>query len=327
VPAYYAAKYLRRSGIPTVGILRSDDALCWGLMDRFVFGRKEERVSGIVCVSEFLQQRVLERRPGSVAVRKIASGTFVPSETARPPKRTLRIAYVGRLVQEHKRAPDVARALVRATKEVQGVEAILFGDGSARGEVERILKSEGPCSVRVAGKIKSEEVYKQLLDCHAIVLLSDSEGLPMSIMEGMACGCVPVCLRVRSGIPELVEDEVTGLLVHDRGESFVSAIRRLRNEAGLWERLSKAARAKIENGYSIQTCAKQWAELLGELHAKSGPKRPIEIPQRIKLGAAHPGFAHQDPRPSRVPLPVQVYRRTRIAAGRWRRMVLGQPLP
>jgi glycosyltransferase involved in cell wall biosynthesis len=31
-------------------------------------------------------------------------------------------------------------------------------------------------------------------------------------MEAMACGVVPICLRMRSGVPELIEDGVTGLL-------------------------------------------------------------------------------------------------------------------
>ena len=39
------------------------------------------------------------------------------------------------------------------------------------------------------------------------------------MLEGMACGCVPVCLAMRSGIPELVQHSVSGLIVGDREDS------------------------------------------------------------------------------------------------------------
>jgi glycosyltransferase involved in cell wall biosynthesis len=319
VPGYYAAKYLKQSGIPSIGVLRSDAPFYWGLSDNFVLGRSKDRIAGLVCVSDYLRQRVLERRPESVEVRRIASGTPMPSETSPPPGETLRIAYVGRLVEEQKRASEMALALARATKEVHGVEAVLFGDGPARTEVERILAQAGAKSVRLAGPIESEEIQKRLLDCQVIVLLSDYEGTPIAVMEGMACGCVPVCLRIRSGIPELVEDGVTGLLVDDRAEGFVTAIRRLRHEAGLWERLSRAARARIASDFSIEACAAQWAELLHCLRDKSGSKRGIQIPRRLKLPPPHPSFGGEDPRPFRPPPLVHWYRRSRMAAGRWRR--------
>jgi hypothetical protein len=121
---------------------------------------------------------------------------------------------------------------------------------------------------------------------------------------------------------------MTGLLVNDRGDSFVNAIRRLRTEPGLWERLARGARAKIESGYSNRVCALQWAELLHLLHERSGPKRAIEVPVRIKLPPTHPGFAHEDRRsPLPPPFYVRWYRRARMASGRLRRQLLGQPIP
>ncbi|HNR72364.1 MAG TPA: glycosyltransferase family 4 protein [Verrucomicrobiota bacterium] len=327
VPALFAGRYLREAGIPIIGVLRSDDSFYWALYERFGLGKEQDRVNGLVCVSEFLARKVAQRLPPAIQLRKIPSGTPVPSQTATAAQTTLRIAYVGRMVEEQKRVLSLARALARVTREVSGVEAFLYGDGPERPQVERILAEEHASSVHVAGSVPNEQLQAQLLEAHAIVLLSDYEGTPIALMEGMACGCVPVCLWIRSGIPELVEHGVTGLVVDDRGDSFVNAVRRLRMEPGLWERLSVAARARIENGYSIESCARRWAELLHSLHDNRGPKRPIHIPRRIKLPPPHPGFGGQDPRPHRPPFPVRFYRRARITAGRWRRRLLGQPIP
>ncbi len=112
----------------------------------------------------------------------------------------------------------------------------------------------------------------------------------------MACGVVPICLRMRSGVPELIEDGVTGLLVRDREGDFVAAVRRLREEPGLWERLSRAARAKIEAEYSNEACAALWESFLRELHSTTRPNRSLRIPYRVTLPSIHPALAREDHR-------------------------------
>ncbi len=54
VPAYFAAGYARRSGLPTIGVLHSDDPFHWGLVEEFIKGRPEFRVPTVVAVSSFL---------------------------------------------------------------------------------------------------------------------------------------------------------------------------------------------------------------------------------------------------------------------------------
>jgi colanic acid/amylovoran biosynthesis glycosyltransferase len=319
-PAFFASRLVREAGIPTVGVLHSDDEFYHGLMRAFVFGPRESCVSSLVCVSRELERQALAEKPSHTDVRRIAYGVPIPASQVRRQPTRLRIAYLGRLVEEQKRITEVTRAFCRVVREVPGTDAVLFGDGDARSAVEKILADEGAgLEVRLAGRVDPGRIQGDLLHCDVIVLLSDYEGLPIALMEAMACGCVPVCMRIRSGIPELVADGVTGLLVESRGDELVSAIRRLREEAGLWDRLSKGARAKIAKDYSIGACAKQWAQLFRELKAASGPKRPIEIPRRIKLPPPHPGFAREDPRPSRPSALPRIYRRSRMLIGRMRR--------
>src|SRR5262249_8032149 len=134
--------------------------------------------------------------------------------------------------------------------------------------------------------------YTTLFRSHTVVLLSDWEGLGLVLVEGMACGVVPIGLRrPHSGAAEVIEDRVTGLLVDDRDDAFVAAVRRLRGDLALWERLSRSARAKAEAEHSDEVCTARWHELLLELVNSRASRKPLQIPRRLRLPPVHPALA------------------------------------
>ncbi|WP_260675920.1 MULTISPECIES: glycosyltransferase family 4 protein [Nostocales] len=296
-PAFYAIRWVKEAGIPTVGVLHSDEEFYWGVLREFVFGRTSYSLSALVCVSQFLTQKVSSIGNTATLIRQIPCGVTLPENFAQPPLERMRLIYVGRLVEEQKQISQVTSALCRAVREIPNTEAIIFGDGSAKANVEKILTTEGKgLPIKLAGLVDNARIQEVMLESHALVLLSDYEGLPIALMEAMACGVVPICLQMRSGIPELVEDGVTGLLVNDRGNEFVTAVKRLRNEVGLWERLSVSARAKIEAYYSSEVCTSKWVHLLTELHTNSQGVKAIKKPFWIKLPPVNSALAREDVR-------------------------------
>jgi len=326
VAAYFAAGSIRSAGVPTVGILHSDDPFYRALQDEFVFGKKRFRLSGLTCVSRELETQVLTRRPRDTRVWRIPYGVPVPNSQVTRQPGILRLAYVGRLAEEQKRISEVTRAFCRAVDQVPGTTAVIYGDGSGRANVEAILSKEGQeLPVGLGGFIPSDRIQEKFLECDVLVLLSDYEGLPIALMEAMACGCVPICLRMRSGIPELVEDGVSGLLVDDREEGFVAAIRRLQDEPGLWQRLSLGARARIEKEFSHAVCNGQWASMLHDLAGTSEERRQIPIPRHIRLPARNAALEKESNR--QEPISLRFLRRSRIVAGRIKRRLLGDPVP
>jgi colanic acid/amylovoran biosynthesis glycosyltransferase len=298
IPAYYAAAWIRRAGIPTVGVLHSDDPFYRAIVDEFLRKPDPSPLSAVVCVSRFLEEHCLEAGTGKTDIRRIPYGVPVPDARARYRQHPFRLVYAGRLVEPQKRISDVAHALCRLTDDVAGTEAVLFGSGPSENQVRDIIHQAG-CTgnVRLGGLLENGDLQQQYLDAQVFVLLSDFEGLPIALMEAMACGLVPVCHTMRSGIPELLNDGVNGLTVPDRGDGFIDAVRQLSECPDTWKRMSDAARAKVEENFSVRSSTDKWAALLSDLATGGLPKSRPVLPEDLKLPLRHEAISeYQDRR-------------------------------
>lgn len=319
--AYYAGRWFRSAGIPTVGILHSDDAYYQAIQDEFVFGRKADRLSSLVCVSQELERQVSERSPAGTSICRIPYGVDIPLTAVQHLGDRFRIAYVGRLAEEQKRISDLTRALIRVCRAIPHAEAIIYGDGPDKSKVERILAMEGNgVAVRLGGNLPNALVQDALLKCDVFTLLSDYEGLPIALLEAMACGCVPVCLSMRSGISELVRDKESGFIVADRGSSLMDAMKKLSSDVDLRRRFGAAARQTVVKHYSHSHSADLWADHLSSLAARAAPKK-FGVPRRISLGPRNPALESQQQRLSATPGFREALLKARIWAGRIRRKI------
>jgi colanic acid/amylovoran biosynthesis glycosyltransferase len=297
VAAFYAAKWVKEYGVPTVGVMHSDDDFYYALLNEFVCGRPDYRLSALVCVSDYLEHQALLWKSNATIIRRIPYGVPITETYCHWSDGPLRLVYTGRLKEQQKRITEVTRALCKAVRKVPGTEAYVYGDGPERTNVENILLHEGKnLPVFLKGLVDSDLIQENLLEGHIFVLLSDYEGLPISLMEAMACGLVPVCLKISSGIPELINDSTNGLLVNDRNDSFVNAVRKLREDRDLWERLSSAACATIKDGYDRGSCVESWMRLFEEVKSLRHVRGNIRVPWRIELPPVNPGLAREDNR-------------------------------
>ena len=147
----------------------------------------------------------------------------------------------------------MTRSFCKMTQKIKGVEAIIYGDGPDKINVENILnKQQIKTPVSLGGNIPPKQMTDKLLKAHVIVLLSDFEGLPISILEAMACGVVPVCLDMRSGITELIKNGKTGYIVDDRDEHFIETIKKLKADNQIWEQMSVNAKQLVTENFSLR---------------------------------------------------------------------------
>jgi hypothetical protein len=126
--------------------------------------------------------------------------------------------------------------------------------------------------------------------------MSDYEGLPVALLEAMACGVVPVVRNIRSGIPEIVHEGRTGLLLGDNIATGAEALVTLANSPDSWSRMSTAARDLVSRSYSQEICHKKWQELIHELQARSEARYPLPVPVFPSLPPLDPRLAAFDHR-------------------------------
>jgi len=99
------------------------------------------------------------------------------------------------------------------------------------------------------------------------VLPSDTEGLPLSVLEAMAHGLPIIASRV-GGIPELIDDEKEGLLVEPGdADALSTAIQRLWRDRALCHRLGEAARLRAASHFSIAETTEKYEQLYNRVVA------------------------------------------------------------
>jgi glycosyltransferase involved in cell wall biosynthesis len=176
----------------------------------------------------------------------------VPRRRAHPGPATL--LSVGRL-----RAPKDFVTLVRA---MTGLEARLriAGDGPDRAGLEAEIERLG-LQDRVELLGTRTDIPELLAGADVFALASDSEGLPMSVLEAMAAG-LPVVASAVGGIPEVVRDGETGALVPPRDSAaLASAIGRIVADPELRDRLGEAGRRRVEREFSLERFEREHLEL------------------------------------------------------------------
>lgn len=127
-------------------------------------------------------------------------------------------------------------------------------EADIRAQIER-LQLTG--KVNLLGAKKQEEVRALLQRVTLFVLPSvvtptgDRDGIPVAMMEAMACG-TPVVSTTVSGIPELVQDGVTGLLSEPgNAQSLAASLERILTDASLRAELAHRARALVEREFDV----------------------------------------------------------------------------
>lgn len=181
------------------------------------------------------------------------------------------LGTVGRM-QPVKDQPLLARAFVRALELAPELRSRLrlamVGDGALKPQVMQILHAAGAADLAwLPGE--RNDVADILRSLHAFVLPSQSEGISNVVLEAMASG-LPVLATEVGGNPELLDAGRTGELVPSRDpEAMANAIVALAADPTRAERLGRAARAEVEQRFSLRGMVQRYQGLYDRLLGRS----------------------------------------------------------
>lgn len=188
-----------------------------------------------------------------------------------------RILFVGRLAAA-KGVPVLLEAFAAARGELAGdgppPELILVGDGPERPQIEAYAGDLGLGeAVRFTGYLSQGEVADQLARSDLFALPSFAEGVPVVLMEAMAARRPVLTTRI-AGIPELVEDGVSGRIVAPGdAESLAEAMVDMLRDPERAREYGKAGREKVRQDFDVAAEAARLDRLFDDPLADQ-PGRP-----------------------------------------------------
>lgn len=182
------------------------------------------------------------------------------------------VLYVGRM-RTRKAVAVLLEAFSRVLKNYPRASLILAGNGEHREALERRVQTLGlDRSIRFLGAVPREQMGRWYDAADIFCLPSIYEGFPLVILEAMAAG-LPVVSTTVSGIPEAVEEGVTGLLVEpEDADGLARALEQLAAAPELCKAMGTHARRMVQERYSIRKICGDYLNLwqgLVSRHQKS----------------------------------------------------------
>jgi glycosyltransferase involved in cell wall biosynthesis len=186
------------------------------------------------------------------------------------------IIYVGNILP-HKGLRRLIEALSRSNKRDR-FHLLVVGTGPDEAACRQLAADRGiPNAVTFLGWRSAGDTEAFLAAGDVLALPSEIEGLPYVVLEAMASG-LPVIAGNVYGLPEVVEDGVTGLLVDpNRIEEITAALERLAENEELRHAMGEAARARFERYFTLEQQAHTMESIYEELlhgKARTGEARP-----------------------------------------------------
>ncbi|MDZ7859281.1 MAG: glycosyltransferase [Candidatus Krumholzibacteriota bacterium] len=193
--------------------------------------------------------------PGS-ATNKIYPGLRDSSEQ-------ILVGIIGRLsvVKNHKNFLDAAAII---SPKYTNVQFLIIGDGPLFSKLKKYARDKG-LSERVVFTGSREDIPSILTQMDISVLSSNSEGLPMVILESMAAS-KPVVATEVGGIPELIINGETGILVKPRNSiALADGITKLVESQHLRDSMGEAARSRIKKYFSTDIMIKKYCSVYSKI--------------------------------------------------------------
>jgi sugar transferase (PEP-CTERM/EpsH1 system associated) len=278
---FYAGPAARRAGVPVVVHTEHGKHYDRPSRTRWLGRLAGRRAARFFCVSADIAaaaeaHRIVPRRKLHVVPNGIDTDRFrdrgegngVRTSLGIPPGAPV-VGTVGRLC-EIKRQDLLIRAFQQVRARPAEAHLLFVGDGPWMGPLRELVAGLGLSErAHFAGYQPRPAPYLQAMDVFA--LTSRSEGMPLVVLEAWAAGVPVVATRV-GGLPELVDDGRTGILVDFGDEAALAhALGGLIADPSRARRVGEAGRERVESRYSLRRMAGEYQRHYDELLGRGVP--------------------------------------------------------
>lgn len=233
----------------------------WAQSQQYVLeGIRQARVN--LCLTERDRQGLLQAEPAARCARLLPFIDPSPFLANVPAPEAGRLVTVAMMRDGDKLSSY--RALAAALRKLgdQAWRLSVIGDGPQRQQVEALFEELGPERVEFLGQCDQPEIARQLSRSSIYLWPGHGEAYGLAYLEAQAAG-LPVIAERIAGVPEVVHDQLTGLLVApDDAVAYADAIRCLLSDIPLRDRLARQARETVRQNHSIAAAAENLKILL-----------------------------------------------------------------
>jgi glycosyltransferase involved in cell wall biosynthesis len=221
-----------------------------------------------VAVSDFTLEHMRRHSHASIT-RRIHNGVnpddYIPLDAApRDDIPTCRVGFAGRLVRG--KGPDYLIEAVARVQTHRALTLLIAGDGPERPRLEALVRSLGVAQiVKFIGLTHDMPAFWQTCDVAVVPSAEFIESCPLTPLEAMA-SARPVVATRNGGIPELIVDGETGMLIPPRNVSALAdALARYADDPELRSSHGAAGRSRVVDSFDINDSAQAYLALFTAL--------------------------------------------------------------
>jgi glycosyltransferase involved in cell wall biosynthesis len=245
-------------GCARLGVIQSHEpsvysSVVYGPWLDAMVGVSAEICSHLSTLQEFSRCRI-ERIPYGIPFPEAAT------RSAASPDQPLRVIYVGRIIEEQKRMSRLVELVQLLEQRALNCRFTFVGSGPQLSMMESALAASR--NVEFAGALPYHDVQRLLATQDVFILLSDYEGLPLSLLEAMGQGVVPVVSDLASGIREVVTDDCGIRVPVGDVRAAVEALVVLSRDRRRLAAMGAAASVLARRNFSADRMAAKYLELV-----------------------------------------------------------------
>ncbi len=226
------------------------------LLQRLAYGLAHR----VVANSQAAAARLRQEGMRSTSIRVVWNGIDLPADDPAPRSRPIRRAITVANLRAEK-GHDVLIDAIASRPQLREMQFDFAGDGPCREALERRARERGVTD-HVTFLGERQDIPRLLEQADLFILPSLTEALPNSVMEAMAAG-LPIIASHTGGIPELLEDGVTGLLVTPGSvEDLGGAIVQMASDPRRAGSLGAAARTTVADRFSMERMVGGFTDIL-----------------------------------------------------------------